>query len=294
MSPTNSSIKDVARRAGVSIATVSHVLNNTKHVSDKTRDRVLKAVEGLQYHPNQEARSLRLGQERNIFILVETSCVSSIAASSILICFTAKLQKLHNRVITQYFSSFGQAVLILEGQNYSSTYIFTYGCADQEQFKGMSDLFFFNFDLEKCSEPITGSNQLNLGFFFYSEINDFLEEQPSSQVIMNYRYGKTFNRLFPDHNYSKIYFMNSEISAGFFFMDKFIHTERHNILFADYSLFTGAVKYFLQNENLLYQCSLNINYQPWFRTAELYGLPLNIRPFPKEKILQFILGHLSV
>jgi LacI family transcriptional regulator len=49
---------DVARRAGVSTATVSHVLNNTRAVSEDTRAAVLAAVDETEYTPNTVARSL--------------------------------------------------------------------------------------------------------------------------------------------------------------------------------------------------------------------------------------------
>ncbi len=52
-------IKDVAARAGVSIASVSRVLNGSKPVTDHTRDRVLAAVHDLNYSIDQRARSLR-------------------------------------------------------------------------------------------------------------------------------------------------------------------------------------------------------------------------------------------
>jgi len=52
-------IKDVARRAQVSTATVSYVLNGTGVVSDATRERVLAAVAELGYQPNHSARALR-------------------------------------------------------------------------------------------------------------------------------------------------------------------------------------------------------------------------------------------
>ncbi len=51
-------IRDVARRAGVSIATVSRVLNDTCPVADDKRQRVLEAVQVLGYRPNPAARSL--------------------------------------------------------------------------------------------------------------------------------------------------------------------------------------------------------------------------------------------
>lgn len=52
-------IKDVARLAGVSFTTVSHVLNETRPVSPEARQRVLSAVEELAYVPSALARSLK-------------------------------------------------------------------------------------------------------------------------------------------------------------------------------------------------------------------------------------------
>jgi len=51
-------IRDVARKAGVSIATVSHVFNSTRSVSDDVQRRVTQAAADLQYYPNHLARSL--------------------------------------------------------------------------------------------------------------------------------------------------------------------------------------------------------------------------------------------
>lgn len=63
-------IKDVAERAGVSITTVSHVLNQTRFVSDELRASVLAAVEELNYHPNVLARSLRRGETKTLGLVV--------------------------------------------------------------------------------------------------------------------------------------------------------------------------------------------------------------------------------
>src|SRR5438067_1934970 len=60
----------VAKRAGVSTATVSRVLNNQNVVKNSTRARVLKAAEELKYHPNLHARSLARGKSRTLGILV--------------------------------------------------------------------------------------------------------------------------------------------------------------------------------------------------------------------------------
>ncbi|HET9558843.1 MAG TPA: LacI family DNA-binding transcriptional regulator, partial [Actinomycetota bacterium] len=54
-----SDINDVARLAGVSRQTVSNVLNNRTGYSEETRNRVLEAIEELDYQPHRAARSLR-------------------------------------------------------------------------------------------------------------------------------------------------------------------------------------------------------------------------------------------
>jgi LacI family transcriptional regulator len=63
-------IKDVARVAGVSIATVSATLNGTARVSETRSRRVWQAVESLGYTPHGIARSLRLGHTKSIGLIV--------------------------------------------------------------------------------------------------------------------------------------------------------------------------------------------------------------------------------
>ncbi|WP_330290854.1 LacI family DNA-binding transcriptional regulator [Streptomyces sp. NBC_00576] len=64
------SIKDVAAEAGVSVATVSRVLNDHPSVSEDARARVLAAVEALGYRPNALARSLRTDQTRTLGLVI--------------------------------------------------------------------------------------------------------------------------------------------------------------------------------------------------------------------------------
>jgi len=63
-------IRDVARNAGVSIATVSAVINNTVPVSPASRQRVLQAIEELQYEPHRGARSLKMGVAQTIGLVI--------------------------------------------------------------------------------------------------------------------------------------------------------------------------------------------------------------------------------
>lgn len=64
------SIKDVAREAGVSIATVSRVINNVNVVNEDTKKKVNEAIDKLHYSPNIVAQSLKTQRSRSIGILV--------------------------------------------------------------------------------------------------------------------------------------------------------------------------------------------------------------------------------
>jgi LacI family transcriptional regulator len=80
------SIKDVAERAGVSVTTVSHVLNAVpgKRISDETRSRVRRAADELSYRPNSVARSLRL-QRSQILAMVSDQIATTPHAGLIIL-----------------------------------------------------------------------------------------------------------------------------------------------------------------------------------------------------------------
>jgi LacI family transcriptional regulator len=64
------SIKDVAARAGVSVGTVSNVLNRPERVAEETRTRVQAAIASLGFVRSEPARQLRAGRSRSIGLLV--------------------------------------------------------------------------------------------------------------------------------------------------------------------------------------------------------------------------------
>ena len=70
MSRLNPTIKDVAKRAGVSTQTVSRVLNNSTNVRTETRRRVLSAIGRLQYVPDGCARALTTGRSFVLGVIV--------------------------------------------------------------------------------------------------------------------------------------------------------------------------------------------------------------------------------
>jgi LacI family transcriptional regulator len=66
-------MREVAERAGVSVTTVSHVINNSRPVNPQTRHRVEEAMQTLGYQPNVLARSLRRGVTHTIGVILPDS-----------------------------------------------------------------------------------------------------------------------------------------------------------------------------------------------------------------------------
>ncbi|WP_328104458.1 LacI family DNA-binding transcriptional regulator [Peribacillus simplex] len=75
-------IKDVAKQANVSVATVSRILNNLPGYSDETQQRVKKVIKELGYQPNAVARGLINRKTKTIGVLVPN--VSDLFASEVL------------------------------------------------------------------------------------------------------------------------------------------------------------------------------------------------------------------
>lgn len=63
-------IKDVAERAGVSISTVSNVINNTKYVSDELKLKINQVIDELQYEVDPVARSLKSKKTKTIGVVI--------------------------------------------------------------------------------------------------------------------------------------------------------------------------------------------------------------------------------
>lgn len=71
------SIKDVARAAGVSVSTVSRIINNSPLISDETRERALKVMKELNYVPNSMAQGLSNQQAFTVALLVNVEDTKS-------------------------------------------------------------------------------------------------------------------------------------------------------------------------------------------------------------------------
>ena len=74
-------IRDVAKKAGVSISTASLALNGKPNVSERTRLKVLQAAEELGYHPHVLAKNLADGRTRNLGLITPISLESLFASA---------------------------------------------------------------------------------------------------------------------------------------------------------------------------------------------------------------------
>ena len=63
-------IKDIANIAGVSVSTVSRVINDNYPVSAEVKKRVQEVMKNLDYHPNAVARSLRMNRTNTVALII--------------------------------------------------------------------------------------------------------------------------------------------------------------------------------------------------------------------------------
>lgn len=65
------SLKEIAKKANVSVATVSNVINNRGRVGEQTRNKIKKIIEDAEYRPNEIAKSLKIKRTGTIGVMVE-------------------------------------------------------------------------------------------------------------------------------------------------------------------------------------------------------------------------------
>lgn len=133
------SIRDVAKAAGVAISTVSKVLNNYPNVSEETKDKVNKAIQELNFVPNSIASLLSSKQSGRIAILLnlitQTQAIDEIDMQY-LHGAISKARELNLDVITVFFSmissmSLDEMISYFKSQNISGILIFGMSKDDQ-------------------------------------------------------------------------------------------------------------------------------------------------------------------
>ena len=127
-----SSIKDVAKHAGVAISTVSKVLNGYPNVSDETKKKVNKSIDELHFVPNTIAATLSSKQAGRVALLInintKTQVIDEIAMQYI--CGAVnKANELKQDIVTLFFSmfedkSFEEIVTYLKSQSVTGLIIY--------------------------------------------------------------------------------------------------------------------------------------------------------------------------
>lgn len=95
-------IRDVAKRAGVSIKTVSRVVNNHPHVSEETKKRIWKAIDELGYTPREEGRKLALLKKGKKGLTGNIGCVLFPSYNKYSEPFFAELLEEIDRVLIEF------------------------------------------------------------------------------------------------------------------------------------------------------------------------------------------------
>ncbi|KFI44725.1 transcriptional regulator, LacI family [Bifidobacterium bohemicum] len=110
-------MREVAKKAGVSIKTVSNVVNDYEYVSDATREKVTKAIDELGYIVNVSARNLRRGQTGVIALIIPDLQLPYFAQLSSLVITEAKKLGLQVIVEPTLYSRDGEIAALHDGRH---------------------------------------------------------------------------------------------------------------------------------------------------------------------------------
>ena len=177
-----STLKDVAKKAGVSLATASYCINNSKSLREETRAKIMKAVEELNYIPNVGARNLKVAKSNEIGVVVpeiDDYCHSEILKGivsaveemnyTLNIAFSYNTPKIERRMIRQLISKNVAGLIIMtcqpNNENFFRKTILSHDIANVflERFPVGLDVNFYAFDDYKTCYHLT-KKLINKGY----------------------------------------------------------------------------------------------------------------------------------
>lgn len=152
-------IKDVAKAAGVSVATVSRVLNGSANVSQSSADAVNKTINELHYSPNSLGRNLRK-RETNLILCIQPVSVHSLYAQieagiqegalrhgyDVIFAISNSNEEIENRQMNMLYNHTVDGAVLL-GTNFNA-----------ETLNKLAE----NYDIALCCEGIAGANVLTV------------------------------------------------------------------------------------------------------------------------------------
>lgn len=284
-----SNIKDVARRAGVSTATVSHVINRTRPVSPETQRKVENAIKGLNYQPNEFARTLRNKKSKiiDIYIHRETELAFINLGYQCLDQLITRFSELSFMVNVHFFFQEETPIETNPCLFISSQPI--------DKIKKHAQSIFLSLSTEIASESI---KTIHLIDEYYHSIVQMIENQPETRFIMSYQQGEQIKRLYSKNpNYQDIFhsihLYQSEISSELFeYLESSDAIMQPKLCILDYSISLGLIKKLLMQPKILSNIE-QIDYYGYGNDVETFGLPINIRHFSVDpfmhKIVDFFL-----
>ncbi len=164
-------IKDIAEQSGVSLSTVSLVLNGNPRISAATRDRVHQTIQRLGYQPNRMARALAWRHSRTLGILVPQirRAFADVYFGEIVSGIYDRASKLGYKIMLEVASS-----KFIESKEYLQLF-------DQKFVDGIL-MIGANAKHEFLSEMVDSSRPLLM-------VNSYSKEWDANYVVSNYRYG---------------------------------------------------------------------------------------------------------
>ena len=161
-------IRDVAKRAGVSVATVSRTVNNIPSVNAEMADRVRLAIQELNYYPNTQARALVSGRSRLVGLLV----------SDITNPFFPELIKCFEKAVVQHGYE-----LLIGSTNYDSE---LQHCLRRMIERNVDGVAVMTFGVEDPVLDELSSRQIPMVFMDVSQ-----ETFPQDALMVDYKHGMT-------------------------------------------------------------------------------------------------------
>ena len=164
-------IKDIAEQSGVSLSTVSLVLNDNPRISQTTRTRVLETMERLGYQPNRMARALAWRHTRTLAVLVPQlrHAFADVYFGEIVSGIYDRASRLGYKLLLEVARN-----EFIEGQEYRQLYDQKF--VDGIMFIGANSRHRFVSELTDGSRP-------------FLLVNNYSKEFDLNYVVSNYRYG---------------------------------------------------------------------------------------------------------
>ena len=277
----------MARRAGVSIATVSHVINNTHFVSEEKRRRVLNAIEGLNYRPNVSARNLRSQKIIHVGIYIcELYAWKNPKLLPKALGFFIDAIEGHSYQAIVHFVSPSNIQPVLESQPDCIFSLLITSAHDPYSHLDLTSLRIFVLNMEKGQLGLIRRENREEkqyhygGHFYFIALANFISDKLDRNIcfFMTHEDFRILRELYADNvNYEQIFayikVINSEISEAHVQLPELLEKNTYDhIYLTDYKFALGAVRLiFLKPELMHTKTAISFfNYDANFENFNLF------------------------